>query len=62
MLGFNPHTVPEERLQDAIKDLPVLRIRPAGIGSGPFDPGGLSWLTWLLITLAVIAALLFLPR
>lgn len=29
--------------------LPVVRIRPTGIGSGPSDPGGLAWLP-LIVT------------
>jgi deazaflavin-dependent oxidoreductase (nitroreductase family) len=43
--------------------LPVVRIRPTGIGRGPSDPGGLAWLPLLGIeTLAVIGLVRWLRR
>jgi deazaflavin-dependent oxidoreductase (nitroreductase family) len=35
--------VPEDRLREMGAGLPLVRIRPTGIGSGPADPGGLMW-------------------
>ena len=35
--------VPDDRLREMGLGLPVVRIRPTGIGSGPADPGGLMW-------------------
>lgn len=48
-LGFNPHTAPDEVLRAQAEGLPIMCIRPTGIGSGASDPGG--WL-WLLSVLA----------
>ena len=43
--------------------LPVVRIRPTGIGRGPSDPGGLAWLPLLGIeALAVIGLVRWLRR
>ncbi len=57
--GFNPFTTTDEELLRKTADLPLLRIRPAGIGNGPSDPGGWAWV-WtpvsiILIILLVIA-------
>ncbi len=42
-LGVNPRTAPDEILRERSAGLPVVRIRPTGIGSGPADPGGWFW-------------------
>lgn len=49
MFGVNPRTVPDEELVKITRDLPLVRIKPDGIGSGASDPGG-----WLWILAAVI--------
>jgi len=36
--------VPDDRLREMGRGLPLVRIRPTGIGSGPADPGGLMWI------------------
>jgi deazaflavin-dependent oxidoreductase (nitroreductase family) len=41
--GFSPHSVADEVLDEATKEIPVIRISPTGIGSSPTDPGGWSW-------------------
>jgi deazaflavin-dependent oxidoreductase (nitroreductase family) len=55
MLGENPYTVSDEKLAEKSKDLPLMRIKPTGIGSGASDPGGWLWIPVLalLILLAV---------
>jgi deazaflavin-dependent oxidoreductase (nitroreductase family) len=35
--------MPDDRLREMGAGLPLVRIRPTGIGSGPADPGGLMW-------------------
>ena len=35
--------------------LPVVRIRPTGLGSGPWDPGGLAWLPLMALEATAIA-------
>jgi deazaflavin-dependent oxidoreductase (nitroreductase family) len=35
--------VSDERLREMGRGLPLVRVRPTGIGSGPADPGGLMW-------------------
>jgi deazaflavin-dependent oxidoreductase (nitroreductase family) len=49
--GFNPRRVDDERLAEALGDIPVLRFHPTGIGSGPADPGGWLWILGALLTL-----------
>ena len=36
-------SVPDDRLREMGRGLPLVRIRPTGIGSGPADPGGFMW-------------------
>lgn len=50
-LGFNPFTAPDAVVREKTMDLPLVRIRPTGIGSGASDPGG--WL-WVVVALAII--------
>ncbi len=45
--------VTDERLREMGRGLPLVRIRPTGIGSGPADPGGLMWLPVQVATTAV---------
>ena len=42
-LGVNPRTASDEALRERGATVPVVRIRPTGIGSGPADPGGWMW-------------------
>ncbi|HBY92456.1 MAG: nitroreductase family deazaflavin-dependent oxidoreductase [Ardenticatenaceae bacterium] len=42
-LGCNPFTAADEVLREKSGGVPVVRIRPAGIGSGAADPGGWLW-------------------
>lgn len=60
--GFNPFTVTDEELRARTGHMPVVRIRPTGVGSGPADPGGWAWLTLWLLSLAPIAAWYLLRR
>jgi deazaflavin-dependent oxidoreductase (nitroreductase family) len=58
--------VTDERLREMGHGLPLVRIRPTGIGSGPADPGGLMWIPvqvattvvslWLVAKVARVAA------
>jgi deazaflavin-dependent oxidoreductase (nitroreductase family) len=36
--------VPDDRVREMGRGLPLVRIRPTGIGSGPADPGGRMWI------------------
>lgn len=46
--GYDPRTVSKERLLDTTRNVPVIRIRPYGIGSGASDPGGYGWIITIL--------------
>jgi len=46
LMGFNPYTAPDQQVIEKCEGLPVIRIRPAGVRSGPADPGGWLWLIW----------------
>lgn len=48
---------PDDVLDRSTAGLPLVRIRPIGIGSGPADPGG-----WLWLTLSAVAAWWLLAR
>jgi hypothetical protein len=55
--GYNPSRISDEDLLAKIADLPLLRIRPMGIGNGASDPKGWIWITLLLLTLLIILLL-----
>jgi hypothetical protein len=52
--GFNPFSVSDEVLGRKTANIPIVRIHPVGIGNGPYDPGGMSFLG-MLMTFALIA-------
>lgn len=47
--------VPDDRLREMGRNLPLVRIHPTGIGAGPADPGGLMWVPVQTAALAVTA-------
>jgi len=51
MLGFNPFTASDDELRQKCQGLPVIRIRPSGIGSGPADPGGWLWAALMFLSI-----------
>lgn len=51
--GYNPFTISDEALFAKSADIPMLRIRPLGIGSGASDPGGWAWV-WTVVFMAVV--------
>jgi deazaflavin-dependent oxidoreductase (nitroreductase family) len=57
LLGFNPFTASDDVLRQECQGIPILRIRPIGVGSGPADPGG-----WLWVALIVVSALWIFSR
>jgi hypothetical protein len=52
--GFDPRQVSDEQLIQATQDVPVLRIRPVGMGSGASDPGGWAWIVGIAANLLLI--------
>ncbi len=52
--GYNPFKISDADLASKTAGLPLLRIRPVGLGSGAVDPGGWFWVWSLAITLAII--------
>jgi deazaflavin-dependent oxidoreductase (nitroreductase family) len=53
MVLGDPHQADPERLESVRQSLPLVRIRPTGLATGPADPGGGLWIvvqgTWLVI-------------
>jgi deazaflavin-dependent oxidoreductase (nitroreductase family) len=47
--GINPLTANDADILARNGWMPVIRIRPTGIGTGPLDPGGRGWLVPALI-------------
>jgi deazaflavin-dependent oxidoreductase (nitroreductase family) len=43
-LGVNPRTASDEMLRERGASMPMVRIRPVGVGMGAFDPGGRGWI------------------
>jgi deazaflavin-dependent oxidoreductase (nitroreductase family) len=50
MLGFNPFTASDDEVRQKCQGLPITRIRPVGIASGPADPGGWLWVAMILLS------------
>ena len=48
--GFNPYLTSDHTLAERCATIPVVRIRPASVRSGPADPGGWLWLLWVGVT------------
>ena len=55
--GYNPFTITDAELAEKIADLPVLRFKPLGLGSGPSDAGGWTWIWAFVITVVLIVLL-----
>lgn len=53
--GFDPRTVANEKLIEATQDIPVIRIKPDGIGNGASDPGGWAWTIGIAANVVLIA-------
>ena len=51
--GINPYKTTDEELMQKTTGMPLLRIRPVGIGNGASDPGGLSWF-WTPVSIIFI--------
>ncbi len=56
--GFNPFTVTDIELLSKTEGLPLLRIRPVGLGNGASDPGGWAWIWGIVATIAIVIALI----
>jgi hypothetical protein len=55
--GFNPFTVADEVLLSKMAGLPLVRIRPIGVGNGASDPGG--WVpVWAALSFLLPLALI----
>jgi len=48
----------EVAYRETTRDVPVLCIRPRGIGSGASDPGGWAWIAAIVVNVALLAWLL----
>ena len=52
--GYNPFSISDAELMQKSADLPLLRIRPIGIGNGASDPSGWGWIWSFVITIGLI--------
>lgn len=55
--GFNPYRIEDDELLKRAADMPLVCIRPAGLGSGASDPGGWAWVWAPLSTVLLILAI-----
>jgi len=52
--GFNPRSVDDDRLEQALEDIPVLAFDVENLDRRAGDPGGYLWLLWLLLIAVLI--------
>jgi deazaflavin-dependent oxidoreductase (nitroreductase family) len=55
LFGVNPYIASDAELAEATKEIPVIRIKPCGIGIGASDPGGWLWIP--VIVVIILSAL-----
>jgi deazaflavin-dependent oxidoreductase (nitroreductase family) len=55
--GFNPYRIKDDELLKRTSDMPLVSIQPAGLGSGPADPGGWAWVWTPIVTILLILAI-----
>lgn len=60
--GFNPYRVTDEELLRKTAIMPLVRIRPAGIGSGSGDPAGFAWVGTLVSIALIVITILVMTR
>jgi deazaflavin-dependent oxidoreductase (nitroreductase family) len=49
LFGFNPYTISDADLENCTDGIPVMRVRPDGLGVGAGDYGGWLWVPVLLM-------------
>lgn len=54
LAGLNPFTASDDELREKTKDYPLIRIIPAGVGSGAGDAGGWLWILSLVSSLLIL--------
>ncbi len=59
-LGFNPRSASDALVEERMRDILLVCIRPDGLGSGAADPGGWGWISANLGLIFVVAAAIFL--
>jgi hypothetical protein len=52
--GYNPFTISDGELISKTADLPVVRIRPTGLGDGACEPGGWAWVFSIILVVGII--------
>ena len=55
--GYNPFRISDEELAAKTADMPLLCMRPDGLGSGASDPGGWAWVWAPVFTILLILVL-----
>lgn len=56
--GYNPYSSDDTKFLETLEHAPIMRLKPIGIGSGAFDPGGRTWVATLVVS-ALILWLIF---
>lgn len=54
LFGFNPFSISDGDLEKNTRDIPVIRLRPEGLGTGAGDYGGWLWVPVLLLIYLLI--------
>ena len=54
LFGVNPYTASDEQLAEKTKGIPLIRIKPCGIGSGASDPGGWLWIPVVILMILLM--------
>jgi deazaflavin-dependent oxidoreductase (nitroreductase family) len=58
--GYNPWKIHDEDLEQKAADIPVIRIKPTGLGAGASDPQGWAWITFTVIAILIILGIVLL--
>lgn len=53
--GYDPRKASDEQVVSSTADVPLIRIRPIGIGNGASDPSGWAWMGTVISTVLFVA-------
>jgi hypothetical protein len=58
--GYNPWKIGDAELEKKAADIPVIRIKPIGLGAGASDPHGWAWISFTVVAILIILGIVLL--